>query len=140
MTYKATELVYDMYYASERTEGGDKVAKITVQVRDTNTGIEKQVSTLIRNTPKDKTQPATYGIGIQTVTEGSDKLLVGIEGYYRDSGKDLFETLMAEVTDFIESSIDNTSTWIGAYGMKITSGVTLDKYIPADVLALGQTA
>jgi hypothetical protein len=36
--------------------------------------------------------------------------LVAIEGHYRASGKDLFETLMDEVTDFIETGIDNTST------------------------------
>lgn len=140
MTYKATELVYDMYYASERTEDGGKVAKITVQIRDASVGLEKQISTLVRTTPKDKAQPAVYSIGAQTVMDGSDPLLVAIEGHYRASGKDLFETLMGEVTDFIETGIDNTSTWIGAYGMKITSGVTLDNYLPADVLAAGQTA
>jgi hypothetical protein len=59
MTYKATELVYDMYYASERTEDGGKVAKITVQIRDASVGLEKQISTLVRTTPKDS---ATCGV------------------------------------------------------------------------------
>jgi hypothetical protein len=72
MTYKATELVYDMYYASERTEDGGKVAKITVQIRDASVGLEKQISTLVRTTPKDKAQPAVYSIGAQTVMDGSD--------------------------------------------------------------------
>lgn len=137
MTHKVSELVYDMYYSSERTNEGDKLAKITVQIRDNKIGVEKQITTLVRTNPKDKSKPVTYAVGAQTIVSGSDALLVAIEGYYRNSGKELFDTLMDEVVEFIETGIDNTNTWIGMYGMRITSGIELGVYLPPEVLAAG---
>ena len=47
MTVKRENLTLDMYYASE-TENGDKVAKITIVLRDNTSGEEVHTSTLTR--------------------------------------------------------------------------------------------
>lgn len=47
MTVKRENLTLDMYYASE-TENGDKVAKITIVLRDNASGEEVHTSTLTR--------------------------------------------------------------------------------------------
>ncbi|WP_454890010.1 hypothetical protein [Serratia quinivorans] len=132
MSFKRTDLVFDMFYASE-SDSGDKIAKITIQIRDTATGAPQQISTVHRRTAAG-TKAKTYGVGLQSVTAGGDALLVGIEEYFRTDPKTTVEGLMAVVMDFLESSVDSSNTWFGVYGMKIISDGLLADYLPASVL------
>ena len=113
MMYKRTDLTLSMFYASSAD-----AAVQTSQLR------------CITDSAKKK----TYSVGEQSVSNGSDPLLVAIENYWRQSTDVVVKGLIAEVTDFIAGNINSVSTWIGQFGMKVFENQPLDERLPESVL------
>lgn len=129
MTVLRENLILDLYYASETTSG-EKVAKLTVVLRDNTTGADVHTSTLLRtNAGEDD----VYSIGYQNISNASDPLLLNLEGFFRTAGKELFEKLMAKTNEMFASDLNPNSTWMGQHGLRIAYGVPLDGYIPESV-------
>lgn len=129
MTVLRENLTLDLHYASE-TADGQKVAKMTVVLRDVASGTEIQTSTLVRTGSE---EDGVYTIGYQNISNASDPLLLKLEDYFRTAGKELFEKLMAKTNEMFASDLNPNSTWMGQYGLRIVFGASLDEYIPASV-------
>lgn len=133
MSFKREDLLFDMFYASDTDPStGDKKVTLTIQLRDA--GATTQLLTQLTQVTAKATKVKTYGVGQQTIQNGSDPLLVAVESFYREDPKTVVTAAMDEVLDFIEGNLDAGSTWLGVYGMKIVSGAALSDYLPADVL------
>ncbi|SXD95398.1 hypothetical protein [Klebsiella quasivariicola] len=138
MMYQRTDLTLSMFYASSVDADGNKVATLTMQVVAAEAGAV-QTSQLVCIT--DAAKKKTYAVGEQSVSNGSDPLLVAIESHWRQSTDTVVKGLIDEVTDFIAGNINSVSTWIGQYGMKVMEGVPLTERLPESVLqADGQVA
>ncbi|CZW02622.1 Uncharacterised protein [Enterobacter hormaechei] len=120
----------DLHYASETTSG-EATAKLTVVVRDNTTGTEVHTSTLVRK----GTDKSTYAIGYQNISDASDPLLLKLEAYFRTVNSTMFESLMTKVNELFTSDLNPNSTWMGQYGLRISSGALVDDYIPESVFA-----
>lgn len=132
MTVLRENLTLDLHYASETT-AGEKLAKLTVVIRDNTTGSEVHTSTLQR---KGAVKGSfIYKTGYQNIQDASDPLLLKLETFFRTAGKDLFEELMAQVTEMFMFGLNANSTWMGTYGLRITSGAQLDTVVPDSVFA-----
>ncbi|MCU2734160.1 hypothetical protein N8R00_21745 [Enterobacter hormaechei subsp. steigerwaltii] len=129
MTVLRENLTLDLHYASE-TADGQKVAKMTVVLRDVASGTEVQTSTLVRTGSE---EGSVYTIGYQNISNASDPLLLKLEDYFRTAGKELFEKFMAKTNEMFASDLNPNSTWMGQYGLRIVFGASLDEYIPASV-------
>ncbi|UTP20498.1 hypothetical protein [Escherichia coli] len=101
MTVKRENLTLDMYYASE-TENGDKVAKITIVLRDNASGEEVHTSTLTRTGEAIK---GKYSVRYQSISNASDPLLIKLETHFRGADQTLFENLMKKVDAVYTSSL-----------------------------------
>ncbi|EHN0545218.1 hypothetical protein ABJ926_004010 [Escherichia coli] len=131
MSVKRENLTVDVYYASESAEGKN-VAKITVVTYNTETGTEVQASTIVR---KGDTSGGEYEAQYQSIFDATDPLLLKIESYFRKVNKEVFETMMNMVNTVFASSLNTNTTWIGQYGLRITSGIPADTLIPENVFA-----
>ncbi|WP_177930865.1 hypothetical protein [Klebsiella grimontii] len=133
MSLKRTDLVYDLFYASNTDPmTADRIATLTVQLRD-EAGIT-QLSTQLSRTVLRSNKQKVYAVGQQMINDGGDPLLVAAEAYFRKDSAALTESLISEVLDFIEGNLGAGSTWMGVYGMKIYSGEALTDLLPKDVL------
>ncbi|EPY4590959.1 hypothetical protein ACXDLC_000863 [Klebsiella variicola] len=131
MMYQRTDLTLSMFYASSADADGNKVATLTMQVIAAEAGA---VQTSQLRCITDSAKKKTYSVGEQSVSNGSDPLLVEIENYWRQSTDVVVKGLIAEVTDFIAGNINSVSTWIGQFGMKVFENQPLDERLPESVL------
>ncbi|HBS5067104.1 hypothetical protein [Klebsiella pneumoniae] len=131
MMYQRTDLTLSMFYASSVDADGNKVATLTMQVIAAEVGA---VQTSQLRCITDSAKKKTYSVGEQSVSNGSDPLLVAIENYWRQSTDVVVKGLIAEVTDFIAGNINSVSTWIGQFGMKVFENQPLDERLPESVL------
>ncbi|WP_323113142.1 tail fiber domain-containing protein [Klebsiella variicola] len=131
MMYQRTDLTLSMFYASSADADGNKVATLTMQVIAAEAGA---VQTSQLRCITDSAKKKTYSVGEQSVSNGSDPLLVAIENYWRQSTDVVVKGLIAEVTDFIAGNINSVSTWIGQFGMKVFENQPLDERLPESVL------
>ncbi|MEW2741589.1 hypothetical protein ABZ131_20730 [Providencia rettgeri] len=122
----------DLYYASGKTETGEKIAEITLQIVNGENRNEIFATTFRRIT--DKSRKQTFELGAVRIEHGADEFSMAIYDHFRAGVDNHFKTLMAEVTDFLETGLD-TSTWIGAYGLKIFSEQPAEIALPENVLA-----
>ncbi|ELP0880781.1 hypothetical protein [Klebsiella pneumoniae] len=133
MSLKRTDLVYDLFYASNTDPmTADRIATLTIQLRD-EAGVT-QLSTQLSRTVLRSNQQKIYAVGQQMINDGGDALLVAAEAYFRKDTATLTEDLIGDVLDFIEGNLGAGSTWMGVYGMKIYSGEELSALLPEDVL------
>ncbi|MEQ4694050.1 hypothetical protein [Providencia manganoxydans] len=121
----------DLYYASGKNETGDKIAEITLQIVNGENRTEIFATTFRRIT--DKSRKQTFELGAVRIEQGADEFSMAIYDHFRASVDSHFKNLMSEVTDFLETGLD-TSTWIGAYGLRIYSGVSAEGVLPAVVM------
>lgn len=131
MSVKRENLTIDMFYASEKANG-DKVAKITLVLRDNSTSLEVQTSTLVRTGTGEE---ATYAVGYQNINDATDPLLLKLENHFRSVDKALFEKLMEVVDEMYTSNLNSNTTWMGQYGLRITTGAQVETVIPESVFA-----
>ncbi|MEH3397155.1 hypothetical protein [Klebsiella variicola] len=82
MMYQRTDLTLSMFYASSADADGNKVATLTMQVIAAEAGA---VQTSQLRCITDSAKKKTYSVGEQSVSNGSDPLLVAIENYWRQS-------------------------------------------------------
>ncbi|MEX6428161.1 hypothetical protein AB7Z98_14065 [Providencia manganoxydans] len=121
----------DLYYASGKNETGDKIAEITLQIVNGENRTEIFATTFRRIT--DKSRKQTFELGAVRIEQGADEFSMAIYDHFRASVDSHFKNLMSEVTDFLETGLD-TSTWIGAYGLRIYSGISAEGVLPAVVM------
>ncbi|MEQ4658450.1 hypothetical protein AB7Z54_14420 [Providencia manganoxydans] len=121
----------DLYYASGKNEAGDKIAEITLQIVNGENRTEIFATTFRRIT--DKSRKQTFELGAVRIEQGADEFSMAIYDHFRTGVDSHFKNLMAEVTDFLETGLD-TSTWIGAYGLRIYSGVSAEGVLPVVVM------
>ena len=131
MSVKRENLTIDMYYASEKAED-EAVAKITVMIRDNESGAEVQTSTLVRTGTGEE---ATYAVGYQNINDATDPLLLKLENHFRSVDKVLFEKLMEVVDEVYTSNLNSNTTWMGQYGLRITTGAQVETVVPESVFA-----
>lgn len=131
MSVKRENLTIDMFYASE-TAKGEVVAKITVMIRDNESGAEVQTSTLVRTGTGEET---TYAVGYQNINDATDPLLLKLENHFRSVDKGLFEKLMEMVDEVYTSNLNSNTTWMGQYGLRITTGAQVETVVPESVFA-----
>ncbi|EIF8836116.1 TPA: hypothetical protein NV896_002048 [Escherichia coli] len=129
MTVLRENLVLDLHYASETTFG-EKVAKLTVVLRDNTTGTEVHTSTLVR---EGEGESAVYTVGYQNISNATDPLLLKLEAYFRTADKTMFDKLMTRVDTLFTSDLNSNSTWMGQYGLRIVSSAMVDEFIPESV-------
>ncbi|WP_275378634.1 hypothetical protein [Xenorhabdus bovienii] len=129
-----SNLVFDMYYASEKNATtGEKIAKITTIVRDRATGEEVTTATFKRITGKDRSQK--FDLGVIRLSRGNDLFCTSVIEHYRKDVESQFKNLMIEVSDVLESGLNNT-TWIGSFGLRIMGDIPAELHLPEDVLKL----
>nr|WP_181374624.1 hypothetical protein [Pectobacterium carotovorum]AKG47448.1 hypothetical protein pA_00008 [Pectobacterium carotovorum] len=121
----------DLYYASSKTEAGDKVAEITLQIVNGENRNEIFATTFRRIT--DKSRKQSFELGAVRIEQGGDEFSMAVYDHFRVGVDNHFKTLMSEVTDFLETGLD-TSTWIGAYGLKVFSEQPAAIVLPESVL------
>ncbi|MEY0334731.1 hypothetical protein AB7W23_21465 [Providencia rettgeri] len=121
----------DLYYASGKNETGDKIAEITLQIVNGENRTEIFATTFRRIT--DKSRKQTFELGAVRIEQGADEFSMAVYDHFRAGVDSHFKNLMSEVTDFLETGLD-TSTWIGAYGLRIYSGVSAEGVLPAVVM------
>ncbi|PHM69504.1 hypothetical protein [Xenorhabdus sp. KJ12.1] len=129
-----SNLAFDMYYSSGKNEAaGEKIAEITTIVRDRTTGEEVTTATFKRITSKDRSQK--FDLGVIRLSRGNDQFCTSVIEHYRKDVEGQFKNLMADVSDVLESGLNN-STWIGTYGLRIMGDISAENYLPESVLAL----
>lgn len=119
--FNRNDLTLTLFYASSTSDEGSKVAMFTVQ---SNT---LQCIT-------DKSGKKGYSVGEQTISNGSDPLLIALENYWRVNTEAVVNGLMADVSDFIAGNVSQSSTYLGFSGLKIFNNVPLAERIPESVL------
>ncbi|HDF5707071.1 TPA: hypothetical protein PC644_004281 [Klebsiella variicola] len=82
----------------------------------------------------DKSGKKGYSVGEQTISNGSDPLLIALENYWRVNTEAVVNGLMADVSDFIAGNVSQSSTYLGFSGLKIFNSVPLVERIPESVL------
>lgn len=112
MSLKRTDLVYDLFYASNTDPmTADRIATLTIQLRD-EAGVT-QLSTQLSRTVLRSNKQKVYAVGQQMINDGGDPLLVAAEAYFRKDTATLTEGLISEVLDFIEGNLAAGSTgWV----------------------------
>ena len=78
--FNRNDLTLTLFYASSTSDEGSKVAMFTVQVINTDM-VAVQSNTLQCIT--DKSGKKGYSVGEQTISDGSDPLLIALENYWR---------------------------------------------------------
>ena len=132
--FKRDDLTISMYYASSTdSESGNKMATMTVEVRDISPIGDLALMTQLQCVT-DQAKKKTYSVGKQSLANGSDPLLVAIEQYWRTGTEGLVKDLLAEVMDFISGSVGQENTWVGQYGLKVFENAALAERLPESVL------
>lgn len=129
--YNRNNLTLTLFYASCTSDEGSKVAMFTVQVNNTDM-VSVQSNTLQCIT--DKSGKKVYSVGEQTISNGSDPLLIALENYWRVNTEAVVSGLMTDVSDFIAGNVSQSSTYLGFSGLKIFNNVPLAERIPESVL------
>ena len=129
--FNRNDLTLTLFYASSTSDEGSKVAMFTVQVNNTDM-VAVQSNTLQCIT--DKSGKKGYSVGEQTISDGSDPLLIALENYWRVNTEAVVNGLMADVSDFIAGNVSQSSTYLGFSGLKIFNKVPLAERIPESVL------
>lgn len=129
--FNRNDLTLTLFYASSTSDEGSKVAMFTVQVNNTDM-VSVQSNTLQCIT--DKSGKKGYSVGEQTISNGSDLLLIALENYWRVNTEAVVNGLMADVSDFIAGNVSQSSTYLGFSGLKIFNNVPLVERIPESVL------
>ena len=129
--FNRNDLTLTLFYASSTSDEGSKVAMFTVQVNNTDM-VSVQSNTLQCIT--DKSGKKGYSVGAQTISNGSDPLLIALENYWRVNTEAVVNGLMADVSDFIAGNVSQSSTYLGFSGLKIFNNVPLAERIPESVL------
>lgn len=128
------DLTISMYYASSTDlESGNKLATMTIEVRDTSPIADLALMTQLQ-CMTDKAKKKTYAVGKQSIANGSDPLLVAIEQYWRTGTEALVKDLLSEVMDFISGSVGQENTWVGQYGLKVFESRPLAERLPESIL------
>lgn len=129
--FNRNDLTLSLFYASSTKDDGEKVATLTVQVNNADM-VTMQSNKLQCIT--DKTGKKAYSVGEQTISNGSDALLVALESYWRQSTETVVTGLLLDVGDFIAGHISQSSTFLGFNGLKVFENEPLAARIPEDVL------
>lgn len=129
--FNRNDLTLTLFYASSTSDEGSKVAMFTVQVNNTDM-VSVQSNTLQCIT--DKSGKKGYSVCEQTISNGSDPLLIALENYWRVNTEAVVNGLMADVSDFIAGNVSQSSTYLGFSGLKIFNNVPLAERIPESVL------
>lgn len=129
-----SNLVFDLYYGSRKNEtNGDRIAEITAVVRDRSNG--KDVTTTVFRRITDAQRKKTYELGEVRMLLGKDTFCSAVIDHYRKNPQGQFDNLMTEVTDFLESGLNN-STWIGTFGLRVMGDMDVAQHLPEEVLSL----
>lgn len=129
-----SNLVFDLYYGSRKNEtSGDRIAEITAVVRDRSNG--KDVTTAVFRRVTDAQRKKTYELGEVRMLLGKDTFCSAVIDHYRKNPQAQFDNLMTEVTDFLESGLNN-STWIGTFGLRVMGDMDVAQHLPEEVLSL----
>ncbi|WP_272668729.1 hypothetical protein [Providencia sp. PROV145] len=132
--FKKENVKLDLYYASGKHEdSGSKVAEVTVLVNNKENNTEIIAVTLRRAT--DKARKQSFGMGTVRMEFGADEFTNAVHEHFRSDVEKRFKEVMSEVTDFIESGLDN-STWIGAFGLKIYTDADANVLLPDSIINL----
>ncbi|WP_261802913.1 hypothetical protein [Klebsiella variicola] len=107
--FNRNDLTLTLFYASSTSDEGNKVAMFTVQVNNTDM-VAVQSNTLQCIT--DKSGKKGYSVGEQTISNGSDPLLIALENYWRVNTEAVVNGLMADVSDFIAGNVCGVATGI----------------------------
>ena len=90
--FSRDDLTISMYYASSTdAESGKKLATMTIEVRDVSPVAELAQMTQLQCVT-DSAKKKTYTIGKQSISNGSDPLLIAIEEYWRINTEALAKT------------------------------------------------
>lgn len=132
--FNRDDLTISMFYSSStESESGNKLATMTLELRDAeNFGEAIQMTQL--HCVTDKAKKKTYSVGKQSIASGSDPLLVAIEQYWRTDTDTKVKDLLADVMEFIAGSLGQESTWVGQYGLKVFENEPLSACLPESVL------
>ncbi|HBQ0110899.1 TPA: hypothetical protein RSR92_000030 [Klebsiella pneumoniae] len=134
MMFSRDDLTISMYYASSTdAESGKKLATMTIEVRDVSPVAELAQMTQLQCVT-DSAKKKTYTIGKQSISNGSDPLLIAIEEYWRINTEALVKDLLTEVMEFVAGSIGQENTWVGQYGLKVFENAALTERLPESVL------
>ncbi|SWA75821.1 Uncharacterised protein [Klebsiella pneumoniae] len=132
--FSRDDLTISMYYASSTdAESGKKLATMTIEVRDVSPVAELAQMTQLQCVT-DSAKKKTYTIGKQSISNGSDPLLIAIEEYWRINTEALVKDLLTEVMEFVAGSIGQENTWVGQYGLKVFENAALTERLPESVL------
>ncbi|HBS2642505.1 TPA: hypothetical protein QH556_003947 [Klebsiella variicola] len=134
MMFSRDDLTISMYYASSTdAESGKKLATMTIEVRDVSPVAELAQMTQLQCVT-DSAKKKTYTIGKQSISNGSDPLLIAIEEYWRINTEALVKDLLTEVMEFVAGSVGQENTWVGQYGLKVFENAALTERLPESVL------
>ncbi|MGQ8662447.1 hypothetical protein ACUTFS_05495 [Klebsiella pneumoniae] len=132
--FSRDDLTISMYYASSTdAESGKKLATMTIEVRDVSPVAELAQMTQLQCVT-DSAKKKTYTIGKQSISNGSDPLLIAIEEYWRINTEALVKDLLTEVMEFVAGSVGQENTWVGQYGLKVFENAALTERLPESVL------
>ncbi|MDQ4328351.1 hypothetical protein RBU32_18340 [Klebsiella michiganensis] len=134
MMFSRDDLTISMYYASSTdAESGKKLATMTIEVRDVSPVAELAQMTQLQCVT-DSAKKKTYTVGKQSISNGSDPLLIAIEEYWRINTEALVKDLLTEVMEFVAGSVGQENTWVGQYGLKVFENAALAERLPESVL------
>ena len=134
MNLKREDVQLDMYYQST-TEGDTQDRNVVITIACHGASGENYLTTQLNRKTIKATGKREYSIGMQQIASGSDPLLVAIEEYYRKNYAATTEGLITDALDFISGNLDQASTWVGVYGLKIGASGAIADVLPADVVA-----
>ncbi|EKP1128701.1 TPA: hypothetical protein M2O93_003465 [Klebsiella pneumoniae] len=134
MMFSRDDLTISMYYASSTdAESGKKLATMTIEVRDVSPVAELAQMTQLQCVT-DSAKKKTYTVGKQSISNGSDPLLIAIEEYWRINTEALVKDLLTEVMEFVAGSVGQENTWVGQYGLKVFENAALAERLPESLL------
>lgn len=132
--FSRDDLTISMYYASSTdAESGKKLATMTIEVRDVSPVAELAQMTQLQCVT-DSAKKKTYTVGKQSISNGSDPLLIAIEEYWRINTEALVKDLLTEVMEFVAGSVGQENTWVGQYGLKVFENAALAERLPESLL------
>ena len=129
--FNRNDLTISMFYASRTNSDGSKTAALTVQVNGPNAdAVQTSQLLCITDTAKEK----SYIVGEQSIKDGSDPLLIAIEGYWRQNTQAVVGQLMNDVLEFIAGNVSQSTTWLGFNGLRVFENEPIENRIPDVVL------
>ncbi|GAA0353527.1 hypothetical protein L9H26_18875 [Morganella psychrotolerans] len=129
-----SDLVFDLFYGSRKNETtGDRIAEITAVVRDRMNG--KDVTTAVFRRITDAQRKKTYELGEVRMLLGKDAFCTAVIEHYRKNPQAQFDNLMTEVSEFLESGLNN-STWIGTFGLRVMGDMDVSLHLLEEILSI----